>query len=179
MLSSPLRDNPPVPPGELRPFTVVTQAGTEVSADVWFRCYGVSPVSDYLVGELAAARRPDGFVEVTPFLQVAGQDRVFAVGDVSTADHKMAGAANRQAQVIADNIRTLISGEGDLRPHEPAAPGIVVPIGPHGGSGQRPNTDELVPAETVAELKGRDLMVARFAGLFGITPPDAEADAGR
>jgi NADH dehydrogenase FAD-containing subunit len=131
------------------------------------------------VGELAAARRPDGFVEVTPFLQVAGQDRVFAVGDVSTADHKMAGAANRQAQVIADNIRTLISGEGDLRPHEPAAPGIVVPIGPHGGAGQRPNTDELVPAETVAELKGCDMMVTRFAGLFGITPPDAEADSGR
>jgi NADH dehydrogenase FAD-containing subunit len=179
MLSSPLRDNPPVPPGELRPFTVVTQAGAEVTADLWFRCYGVSPVSDYLVGELAAARRPDGFVEVTPFLQVAGQDRVFAVGDVSTADHKMAGAANRQAQVIADNIRTLISGEGDLRPHEPAAPGIVVPIGPHGGAGQRPNTDELVPAETVAELKGRDMMVTRFAGLFGITPPDAEADSGR
>lgn len=54
-----------------------------------------------------------------------------------------------------------------------------VPIGPQGGSGQRPNTDELVPAETVAELKGRDLMVARFAGLFGITPPGAEVDAGR
>ena len=63
-----------------------------MTADIWFRCYGVSPVSDYLVGELAAARRPDGFVEVTPFLQVTGQDRVFAVGDVSTADHKMAGA---------------------------------------------------------------------------------------
>jgi len=29
---------------------------------------------------LATARRPDGFVEVTPELLVAGQDRVFAVG---------------------------------------------------------------------------------------------------
>ena len=76
-----------------RTFTVVTQAGAEVTADIWFRCYGVVPVSDYLVGELAAARRPDGFVEVTPFLQVTGQDRVFAVGDVSAADHKMAGSA--------------------------------------------------------------------------------------
>ena len=174
LLSSPLRDNPPGPPGELRTFTVVTQAGAEVTADIWFRCYGVSPVSDYLVGELAAARRPDGFVEVTPFLQVAGQDRVFAVGDVSTADHKMAGSAGRQAQVIADNIRALISG-GDLGPHEPSPPGIIVPIGPQGGSGQRPNTDDLVPAETVAEAKGRDMMVERFARLFGITPPDTPA----
>ena len=48
-----------------------------------------------------------------------------------------------------------------------------MPIGPHGGAGQRPNTDDLVSAETVAELKGRDMMVTRFAALFGITPPDA------
>ena len=179
MLSSPLREGPPTPPGELQTFTVVTQHGTEVTADLWFRCYGVSPVSDYLVGELADARRPDGFVEVTPFLQVAGQDRVFAVGDVSTADHKMAGVARRQAEVIADNIRALISGDGDLRPHEPSPPGIIVPIGPQGGSGQLPDSDDLVAAEFVAQVKGRDMMVDRYAGLFGVTAPDAEAGGGR
>src|ERR1700739_3953432 len=100
MLASPLREGPPTPPGELATFTVVAGAGRGVTAALWFRCSGVTPVSDYLVGELAAARRPDGFVEVTPYLQVAGQDRVFAVGDVSTADHKMAGGANRQASCI-------------------------------------------------------------------------------
>ena len=88
-LASPLRQGPPTPPGELRTFTAVTTSGTEVTADIWFRCYGVTPVSDYLVGDLASARRPDGFVEVTPYLQVAGQDRVFAVGDVAAADHKI------------------------------------------------------------------------------------------
>src|SRR5580698_8276490 len=89
MLASPLRQAPPTAPGELKDFTVTTESGTEISADLWFRCYGVSPVSDYLAGELAGARRADGFIEVTPFLQVTGQDRVFAIGDVSTADHKM------------------------------------------------------------------------------------------
>ena len=86
LLGSPLRAEPPTAPGELGTFTVTTQAGTEVTADIWFRCYGVSPASDYLAGGLAAARRPDGFVEVTPELRVAGQDRVFALGDVSAAD---------------------------------------------------------------------------------------------
>ena len=47
---------------------------------------GAGPVGDYLAGGLAAARRPDGFVEVTPELLVAGQDQVFALGDVSAAD---------------------------------------------------------------------------------------------
>lgn len=173
MLASPLREAPPTPPGELTTFTVVAEPGREVTADLWFRCYGVTPVSDYLVGDLAAARRPDGFVEVTPYLQVAGQDRVFAVGDVGAADHKMAGIAARQAKVVAANIRSLITGTGDLVPHEPSAPGIIVPIGPQGGSGQRPGSDELVAAELVAEIKGRDLMVDRFADLLGVTSPAA------
>ncbi|HEX3926081.1 MAG TPA: FAD-dependent oxidoreductase [Streptosporangiaceae bacterium] len=169
LLSSPLREPPAVPPGERREFTVATQAGAEVTADIWFRCYGVSPVSDYLAGDLAGARRPDGFIEVTPFLQVAGQDRVFAVGDVSAADHNMAGIAGRQAQVVADNIRSLITGAGSLRAHEPTAPGIFVPIGPRGGSGQRAGVDQLFPPEAVAQAKGRDMMVDRFATMFGVT----------
>jgi NADH dehydrogenase FAD-containing subunit len=169
LLSSPLREPPAVPPGERREFTVVTEAGAEVTADIWFRCYGVSPVSDYLAGDLAGARRPDGFIEVTPFLQVAGQDRVFAVGDVSAADHKMAGIAGRQAQVVADNIRSLITGTGELRAHEATAPGIFVPIGPRGGSGQRAGVDELFPPEAVAQAKGRDMMVDRFREMFGVT----------
>jgi NADH dehydrogenase FAD-containing subunit len=173
LLSSPLRESPPTAPGELRTFTVVTQAGAELTADIWFLCYGVVPASDYLVGDLASARRPDGFVEVTPDLRVVGQDRVFAVGDVSAADHKMASVAGRQAQLAAANIRVLITGDGDLQTHQPSAPSIVVPIGPEGGSGQRADSDDLVAPEVVAALKGRDLMVGRFAELLGLTEPAA------
>ena len=166
LLSSPLTAEPPVEPGQLGEFTVTTRAGAQVTADVWFRCYGVTPVSDYLAGSLAAARDADGFVAVNEFLQVPGQDRVFALGDVSDADHKMAGAAGRQAPVVAGNIRALIEG-GSLTAYQPNPPSIVVPIGPAGGAGQRAGEDELISAELVAELKGRDMMVDRFAGLFG------------
>ncbi len=101
------------------------------------------------------------------------------MGDVGAADHKMAGIANRQAQVVADNIRALITGNGDLRPHEPTAPVIIVPIGPQGGSGQRPGSDDLVAAEFVAQAKGRDMMVDRFAELLGVAGPADEADKDR
>ena len=57
LLGSPLRAAPPTEPGELRTFTVATEAGTEVTADIWFRCYGVVPVSDYLAGGLAGGPR--------------------------------------------------------------------------------------------------------------------------
>ena len=142
-----------------------------MTADIWFRCYGVVPASDYLAGGLAAARRPDGFVEVTPELLVAGQDRVFALGDVSAADqNKGAGAAGRQAPVVAGNIRALITGHGELARYQaPTAATIILPIGPDGGAGQRAGSEDLVPAETVAQLKGRDMMVQRFAELLGLS----------
>jgi len=174
MLGSPLRESPPTVPGELRTFTVVTENGAEVTADVWFRCYGVTPVSDYLAGDLASARRADGFIEVSPYLQVTGQDRVFALGDVSAADHNMASIAGRQAQLVAGNIRALIAGDSDLTRYEPAQPVIIVPIGPDGGSGQLPGSDNLASAERVAQAKGRDMMVGRFVELLGLTAPAGE-----
>jgi NADH dehydrogenase FAD-containing subunit len=178
LLASPLREAPPAAPGELRTFTVVTESGTEVTADIWFRCYGVSPVSDYLAGDLAGARRADGFVEVTPFLQLTGQERVFAAGDVSTADHKMAGIAGRQAQLVAGNIRALITGDGDLTSYQSSPVAIVVPIGPDGGSGQLPGSDDLATPERVSQAKGRDMMVDRFTELLGLTVPAGQAGDG-
>jgi apoptosis-inducing factor 2 len=173
MLSSPLRQAPPTAPGELAEFTVETDSGTKVTADVWFQCYGVSPVSDYLAGELATARQPDGFVAVTPYLQVVGQDRVFALGDVADADHKMAGLAGRQAEVVAGNIRALIAGESPAARYEAGAPVIIVPVGPSGGSGQLPDTADLVTPEFAAQIKGRDMMVDRIGAMLGRAEPVA------
>ena len=144
--------SPPGEPGELGTFTVRTDSGVELTADIWFRCYGVRPVSDYLAGSLAGARQPDGRVAVAPSLQVIGQGRVFALGDVATADHPMAGAAGRQAAIVAANIRAFITGQGELAEYEAPPPGIVVPLGPRGGAAQRGVQDALLPAEVVAEL---------------------------
>jgi NADH dehydrogenase FAD-containing subunit len=176
LLSSPLRQLPPVAAGELGEFTVVTEAGREITADLWFRCYGVSPVSDYLAGELAVARGADGFVAVTPYLQVTGQDHVFAIGDVADADHKMVAIARRQAQVVAANIQALISG-GELEAYQPAEPAIIVPVGPGGGSGQAPGNDELLSAELVTQTKGHDMYTGRYAELFGLGEGEQEAAA--
>jgi apoptosis-inducing factor 2 len=168
ILGSPLRQAPPTEPGDLATFTVTTKAGTEVVADIWFRCYGVTPNSDYLGDELASARRSDGFIEVSPTLLVAGQTTVFAIGDLSTADAKMAGFAGRQAATVAGNINALTQGRSDLATYESMGVGIAVPIGPTGGAGQFPGQDEVVGRETIAEVKGRDLMVDRFSELFGL-----------
>jgi NADH dehydrogenase FAD-containing subunit len=171
VLGSPLRKPPPTLPGALGTFTVSTEAGTEITADLWFRCYGVTPQSDYLAGDLAAARTQDGFIEVTPTLQLPDHPNVFALGDVSTLTPKMAGRAGRQAQLVADNICVLIDG-GQLQTHEPSSDAILVTFGPDGGAAQLPGQDEIAGAETAAQLKSRDMMVDRFAAMFYIPPTE-------
>jgi len=46
-----------------------------------------------------------------------------------------------------------------------------VPVGPRGGSAQRPGSDDLATAEAVAEATGRDMMVDRSAALLGVSGP--------
>ena len=168
LLGSPLREAPPTAPGTLGTFSVTTGGGVAVTADLWFRCYGVVPTSDYLGQSLASARRADGYVEVGPTLQVVGQTTVFALGDVSTADVKMAAAAGRQAAIVAANIAALASGSPERAVYQPAGAGIGVPIGPTGGAGQFPGHSEVVGREVIADIKGRHMMVDRFAELFGL-----------
>jgi NADH dehydrogenase FAD-containing subunit len=169
VLGEGLREFPPTVAAELDTFTVTTNSGRDITADIWFQCFGVTPVSDYLSADLAPARRPDGLVTVGPALQVEGHENVFAIGDVSTADVKMAGMAGREAQVVAENIIKMANGDKNLTRYEPFGPAIVVPIGPEGGSGQLPGQDELMSRETVVTLKGRDLMVDRYAEILGVT----------
>lgn len=170
LLGSPFVALPPTAPGRPGAFTVATEAGATVTADVWFRCFGVTPVSDYLGDALAAARTPEGYIAVTPELRVAGEESVFALGDVSTADRKMAGIARVQADVVVANIRALASGAEELTSYERFPPAIALPLGPAGGAGQFPGQDGIVGAETVAEVKGRHMMVGGLAEVLGLAP---------
>ena len=68
LLGTSLTAEPRTPPGVTSAFTAVTTRGDEISADIWFRCYGVVPNSDYLSEELAKARLANGHLEVTPEL---------------------------------------------------------------------------------------------------------------
>jgi apoptosis-inducing factor 2 len=60
------------------------------------------------------------------------------------------------------------SGNHELADYEPMGTAIVVPIGPTGGAGQFPGQSEIVGREVVADVKGRHLMVDRYAQLFGL-----------
>ena len=172
-LGSPLLALPTATPATGASISVRTQAGEELVADVWYRCFGVRPHSEYLSGKLADAHDARGYIHVDDHLRVAGADRVYAIGDVADADRDMAGIAGAQAQLVAANIRALITGDGDQAAYTRFPAAIAVPLGPEGGAGQFPGVDGIVASEVIAERKGRDMMVERFGALFDATEPAA------
>ncbi|GAA1205547.1 FAD-dependent oxidoreductase [Prauserella alba] len=168
LIGTSLDGRPPTEPGELAAFTVRTHAGRDIDADLWFRCYGVTPHSDYLAGSLAAARRDNGHVEVSEDLRVAGHDRVFALGDLTDLpEAKMAKAAGEHAEVAAANIRALIAGHPGSATYQPAPAAISLPLGPAGGASYAAGVGVLGPERT-SHLKGTHLRMDTYTTLFGL-----------
>jgi NADH dehydrogenase FAD-containing subunit len=168
LIGTSLTENPPGEPGQAKTFTVTTDTGIAISADIWFRCHGVAATGGYLSGDLAPALRPGGQIAVTDQMRVVGHDRDFALGDVTAIpEPKMAAAALRHSAVVAANIATLIAGGTDLAPYEPAPPGIVIPLGPGAGAAYRGDMG-LIGADQTAQMKGADLNLAMIRGLLGV-----------
>jgi NADH dehydrogenase FAD-containing subunit len=170
-LGTTLTAQPPTVPGRAKTFTVDSTSG-EISADIWFRCYGVNVNGDYLSDGLVTARTPQGQVRVTETLNVDGYGHIYALGDITDlAEAKMAGYAMQHAEVVAKNIIAQVQGEQPTAVYRPSPiPSVLLPLGPSGGVGQVPSPDgpTVLPARTVAEYKGVDLFTGRFVTLFGV-----------
>ncbi|MEU9169810.1 FAD-dependent oxidoreductase [Streptomyces sp. NPDC048420] len=171
-LGSALTAPPSTSAGVREPFSVTTEAGVRIDADLWFRCYGMTPLSDMLAGELAAARRPDGHVEVDEHLRVAGAPNVFAIGDVTAVpEPKRSKAATEHAVTVAANIRALAAGRPVEQSYRPGPDAVLVPLGSTGGASQVPGPDGpvVLGAAETSGYKGSDLLLGRFGELFGVS----------
>jgi pyruvate/2-oxoglutarate dehydrogenase complex dihydrolipoamide dehydrogenase (E3) component len=73
LLGTKLVDEPKTRAGAAGAVTALTTSAQQITADIWFRCYGLVPNSDYLSEELASAGLPNGHLEVTPELRLARQ----------------------------------------------------------------------------------------------------------
>ncbi|WP_433250123.1 NAD(P)/FAD-dependent oxidoreductase [Streptosporangium sp. CA-135522] len=170
-LGADLTAPPTTEPGQAGTFTVTTTGGEEITADIWFRAYGVRVNSDYLADGRLTTRTPQGRVPVTETLNVRGYDHVYAIGDITDIpEAKMAGYAMQHAEVVARNIIAQLHGELPTAAYRPLPhPMILLPLGSSGGVGQLPTPDgpAVVPVETVVRYKGADLFTGRFTEQFG------------
>jgi NADH dehydrogenase FAD-containing subunit len=165
-LGSPLRELPSAEPATAAPIAIATEAGEKLTADIWYRCFGVTLHTGYLRGSLAAARNAQGYLQVDGHLRVKGHDRVFAIGDIADADRDMAGFASMQGELLAANLRAVITGDGEQVAYERQPAMIAVPLGPEGGAGQFPGQEGIVGPAVIAEVKGRSMLIERSASIF-------------
>jgi len=158
LLGTALRTAPPTEPATHGGFTVTTESDVDITADIWFACYGVTPNS------LSAP----GFVAVTPELRIPGEETMFAIGDLAaTPELKMARVAKNHAEAVAANITALIEGK-PLTPYEPMSDAIVLPLGPKAGVTYAPEVGVLGAGPT-ADIKGASLHVDVYRELLGAT----------
>jgi NADH dehydrogenase FAD-containing subunit len=161
---------PPVPAGRTARFTVTTDNGEEIAADIWFRAFGVQINTGCLADGRLTPLTDHGLVPVTEHLNVRGYDRVYAIGDVADLpDPKMASYAMEHAVIVAANIKAQLAGEMPGAVHTPTSDRrILLPLGTHAGVGQLPTADGPAAAtlETVHQRKGADLFTARFTARF-------------
>jgi NADH dehydrogenase FAD-containing subunit len=161
VLGSALESLPDAEAATAASISVRTAAGRELTADVWYQAFGVTPQADLVPDGWRDER---GYVRVDEHLRVLGQERVFAIGDVADAGRDMAGIAGREAQLVSGNVKALIAGEA-MATWEVPPPAIIIPLGPDGGAGQLPGRG-VVGAEAAAEMKGRTMLLDRYAEMF-------------
>jgi len=170
MLGTALTAPPPTEAGRAGRFTATTDAGDEISADIWFRAFGVRIAGDCLTDGRLTPLTARATVPVTDRLTVRGHDHVYALGDLADLpDPKMASYAQVHAEVVAENLRARLAGEPPQAVHTPTPHRrILLPLGPRRGVGQLPVPGGVAPAtaETVFQRKGADLFTARFAERF-------------
>lgn len=177
-LGESLVEPPAGPPGRLGVFSARSSAGTQVTGDIWFRCYGAAPVSDYLDGALAEARTPEGRLRVTSGLQVCGHPRVFAIGDLTAVEEsKTAKAAGLHAEIVAARIRAALDGRGDPTAYVPGPPAIVVPLGPDAGASYSPRTG-VFDAEVTTRLKSSHMKIDDYRDLLNLSVHAEDAPHG-
>ena len=94
---------------------------------------------------------------------------VTRVGDVTDVPElKMARLAQAHGEVVAANIRALLTG-ADLTVHEPSPDMLVLPLGPKGGASYGPDFGVLGAAQT-AGIKGGDLFVGYYRDVLNLDP---------
>jgi NADH dehydrogenase FAD-containing subunit len=170
-LGTSLATPPSVPDGRFERFAVTTDAGDEIEADIWFTSFGAEVNTGWLRASSVVSLTDDGLVPVDEHLNVVGQGRIFALGDIADlTDPKMATWAQTQAPVVIENITGMLEGRAPAAVYESATQQrIFLPLGTNAGVGQLPHPLGSVapaPLQTVIDRKGADLFTARFATRF-------------
>ena len=163
------------PPGEIFApgGTAMTTTGRQISYDLLLWCVGGRPNTGYLQSKFAHLLNAKGQVRVAPELRVVGQERWFALGDITDlAENKMAWITRGHVDVAAANIVALLGADrATLKTYKAKTgnPMMAVTLGRNGGVTHFPSPIGVVRASWVNQkVKATHMLVPKFRKVFGL-----------
>lgn len=153
--------------------TATTTAGRQLSYDLLLWCVGGRPNTGYLQPRFAHLLNAKGQVQVTSELRVLGQERWFALGDITDlAENKMAWITRGHVDVVAANIAALLDDErATLKTYQAKTgnPMMALTLGSSGGVTQLPSPLGIVRASWFnRKVKATHMLVPKFRKVLGL-----------
>lgn len=153
--------------------TAVTNAGRSIDYDLILWCIGGRPNTGYMQTHFADALDDAGRIKVGQDLRVAGQNALFAIGDINDVrENKMAAHIKGQVAIADANIRLLASdGAAQLKAYKPQTdnPLMAVTLGSEAGMVQLPKPMGLVRAGWFnRKVKAREMLVPTYRKVMGV-----------
>jgi NADH dehydrogenase FAD-containing subunit len=155
-----------VEPGEAR-----TTSGKLVGYDVILWCIGGRPNTEYLRAHFSGRLDADGRVKVTPQLLMEGEDRVFALGDITNLkENKMALHVNGQLRVAEANIRALALGRTPTKTYKAKTgnPMMAISLGSRAGVAFIPPIGAIRSAWLNRKVKAETMLVPIYRKKLGL-----------
>jgi len=138
------------------PKKIRTEKGLELEADLLFFCGGGKPANELYQKHFGSKLDEEGRLKVNQFLQVEGEERIFALGDCANVNETKRGASARvQARHVAANIARHAK-EQSLKSYKTRPPGAIISIGRRGGASQPPLFPWLIIGPFLVSLSKRE-----------------------
>lgn len=151
-----------------------TSTGRKIPYDLLVWCIGGKPNTDYMREKFSLALNEKGQIKVTRNLRVVGNEKVFALGDITDLDeNKMAWHIAGQVKNAVFNIRQVLAGrtsEKHLKAHKAQTgnPMMAVTLGSQMGVLHLPVLGVVkCPAMTRAAKAGH-MLVPKYRKILGL-----------
>jgi NADH dehydrogenase FAD-containing subunit len=148
-----------------------TSAGRRIPYDVLLWCTGGRPNTAYMKSHFAETLNSMGRIKVTPDLRVIGQERVFALGDITDLDeNKMAAHINGQVKVAEANVRAILAGGATSLKSYKAQTGnplMAVTLGSRMGVAHLPLFGVVRSPWLIRKAKAEHMLVPRYRKAIG------------
>lgn len=151
--------------------TAKTGSGRELSYDLVVWCVGGRPNTSYMATHFAGALNQLGRIKVGFDLRVQGQDRLFALGDITDLDeNKMAAHIKGQVPVAEANILAVLEGHPPAKAYKAKTgnPLMAVTLGKRAGVVHLPPFGVITADWFGRKVKADAMLVPRYRKQLGL-----------